>query len=47
MNTMIEKEYPGSELTAKTLGCAMEVYRILGNGFSQRDSSGTGSNRDD
>lgn len=35
MNTMIKKEYPESELTGKIIGCAMEVHRILGNGFQE------------
>jgi GxxExxY protein len=32
---MINQEYPLSELTAKIIGCAMEVHRILGNGFQE------------
>lgn len=32
---MINKEYPDSELTGKIIGCAMEVHRILGNGFQE------------
>ena len=32
---MIKKEYPDSELTGKIIGCAMEVHRILGNGFQE------------
>ena len=35
MNAMIKKEYPKSELTGKIIGCAMEVHRILGNGFQE------------
>ncbi|GAB4199625.1 MAG: hypothetical protein Fur0023_02090 [Bacteroidia bacterium] len=35
MNTMIKNEYPLSELTGKIIGCAMEVHRILGNGFQE------------
>lgn len=40
MNTMINEgiikyEYPESELTGKIIGCAMEVHRILGNGFQE------------
>jgi len=35
MNTTIKKEYPESELTGKIIGCAMEVHRILGNGFQE------------
>lgn len=32
---MIKKEYPESELAGKIIGCAMEVHRILGNGFQE------------
>jgi len=32
---MIKKDYPKSELTGKIIGCAMEVHRILGNGFQE------------
>lgn len=32
---MIKPEYPDSELTGKIIGCAMEVHRILGNGFQE------------
>lgn len=32
---MIKREYPESELTGKIIGCAMEVHRILGNGFQE------------
>lgn len=32
---MIKNEYPLSELTGKIIGCAMEVHRILGNGFQE------------
>ena len=32
---MIKKEYLESELTGKIIGCAMEVHRILGNGFQE------------
>jgi GxxExxY protein len=35
MKTMIKKEYPESELTGKIIGCAMEVHRLLGNGFQE------------
>ncbi|TAK64839.1 MAG: GxxExxY protein [Bacteroidetes bacterium] len=36
MRTMIIKEeYPLSELTGKIIGCAMEVHRVLGNGFQE------------
>jgi len=34
MKTMIDNKYPESELTGKIIGCAMEVHRILGNGFT-------------
>ncbi|MDL1893454.1 GxxExxY protein [Sphingobacteriales bacterium CHB3] len=33
MKTVIKEEYPESELTGKIIGCAMEVHRVLGNGF--------------
>jgi GxxExxY protein len=32
---MIKPEYPDSELTGKIIGCAMEVHKILGNGFQE------------
>jgi GxxExxY protein len=32
---MIKNEYPESALTEKIIGCAMEVHRILGNGFQE------------
>lgn len=32
---MIKKEYKYSELTGKIIGCAMEVHKILGNGFQE------------
>lgn len=35
MNTMINDKYPESELTGKIIGCAMEVHKILGNGFQE------------
>lgn len=35
MNTMIDQQYPESELTGKIIGCAMEVHKILGNGFQE------------
>lgn len=36
MNTVIEKkEYPLSELTGRIIGCAMDVHRIMGNGFQE------------
>ena len=35
MNPIIKNDYPESELTGKIIGCAMEVHRILGNGFQE------------
>lgn len=35
MKEIVKKEYPLSELTGKIIGCAMEVHRILGNGFQE------------
>jgi GxxExxY protein len=35
IKTMIDLRYPQSELTGKIIGCAMEVHRILGNGFQE------------
>ena len=32
---MIKEEYPDSELTGSIIGCAMEVHRVLGNGFQE------------
>lgn len=32
---MIKEQYKYSELTAKIIGCAMEVHKILGNGFQE------------
>jgi GxxExxY protein len=32
---VVKAEYPLSELTGKIIGCAMEVHRILGNGFQE------------
>lgn len=32
---MIKDQYPESELTGKIIGCAMEVHKILGNGFQE------------
>lgn len=31
----VKAEYPLSDLTGKIIGCAMEVHRILGNGFQE------------
>ncbi len=36
MSEIVKPEYPLSELTGKIIGCAMEVHRILGNGFQER-----------
>jgi GxxExxY protein len=36
MDEFVKEEYPLSELTGKIIGCAMEVHRILGNGFQER-----------
>ena len=35
MSDYIDPNYPDSELTGKIIGCAMEVHRILGNGFQE------------
>ncbi|HEY5370728.1 MAG TPA: GxxExxY protein [Hanamia sp.] len=35
MNPIIKSEYPESELTGKIIGCALEVHKILGNGFQE------------
>jgi GxxExxY protein len=32
---MIDEKYPESELTSKIIGCAMEVHKLLGNGFQE------------
>ena len=32
---MILENYPESALTGKIIGCAMEVHKILGNGFQE------------
>jgi GxxExxY protein len=32
---MIDNQYPLSELTARIIGCAMEVHKVLGNGFQE------------
>ncbi|MBN1924648.1 MAG: GxxExxY protein [Prolixibacteraceae bacterium] len=32
---MINEKYKYSELTGKIIGCAMEVYKALGNGFQE------------
>ena len=35
MIIMIKEEYKYSELTGKIIGCAMEVHKVLGNGFQE------------
>jgi GxxExxY protein len=32
---IINNLYPSSELTSRIIGCAMEVHKILGNGFQE------------
>lgn len=32
---MIKQDYKYSELTGKIIGCAMEVHKVLGNGFQE------------
>jgi GxxExxY protein len=32
---MIKEQYPESELTGKIIGCAMEVHKVMGNGFQE------------
>jgi GxxExxY protein len=32
---MIDERYLHSELTGKIIGCAMEVHKVLGNGFQE------------
>ncbi len=32
---MINEQYPESGLTGKIIGCAMEVHKVLGNGFQE------------
>ncbi len=32
---MIKEQYKYSDITAKIIGCAMEVHKILGNGFQE------------
>jgi len=32
---MINEQYKYSDITAKIIGCAMEVHKILGNGFQE------------
>ena len=35
MSDYIDPNYPDSQLTGKIIGCAMEVHRVLGNGFQE------------
>ncbi len=35
MNNPINPQYLYSDITAKIIGCAMEVHRVLGNGFQE------------
>lgn len=35
MNNIVNEKYKYSELTGKIIGCAMEVHKILGNGFQE------------
>ena len=35
MSVVVDKKYKYSELTGKIIGCAMEVHKILGNGFQE------------
>lgn len=32
---IVQDKYPESELTGKIIGCAIEVHKILGNGFQE------------
>ncbi|KXK22865.1 MAG: hypothetical protein UZ12_BCD005002993 [Bacteroidetes bacterium OLB12] len=32
---IVNEQYPESELTGKIIGCALEVHKILGNGFQE------------
>ncbi len=32
---MIKQEYKYSDITAKIIGCSMEVHKVLGNGFQE------------
>ena len=32
---MINEKYKYSELTSKIIGCAMQVHKMLGNGFQE------------
>ena len=35
LGVAVKKEYKYSDLTRKIIGCAMEVHKILGNGFQE------------
>ncbi|MCF6183414.1 MAG: GxxExxY protein [Bacteroidales bacterium] len=35
MDKVVNEKYKYSELTGKIIGCAMEVHKILGNGFQE------------
>ena len=35
MSKIVDEKYKYSELTGKIIGCAMEVHKILGNGFQE------------
>jgi len=35
MSEIVNNNYPLSELTGKIIGCAMEVHKIMGNGFQE------------
>jgi GxxExxY protein len=35
MNNPIKPQYLYSEITSKIIGCAMEVHKVLGNGFQE------------
>jgi GxxExxY protein len=35
MNDLINEKYKYSAITGKIIGCAMEVHKILGNGFQE------------
>lgn len=44
-NVMIKEQYKYSELTGKIIGCAMEVHKILGNGFQACLPKGSSARR--
>jgi hypothetical protein len=41
---MVAERYLHSELTGKIMGCAMEVHRVLSNGFHPRMVARGGQN---